>query len=150
MSEKVDKSNENMTLVGCSKASTSTLDNASQPRISSIYGIENIVIPNLNNQESFQQSQCFNFAISTPKITNKNGSRNFSNANTVIYSQQTKMENPISTRERCKKEIDILEDIAEGLEMLKEVSDYPYCGAKRFEYEPPGFYCSSGEIHLLY
>ncbi|KAL3537751.1 hypothetical protein ACH5RR_001117 [Cinchona calisaya] len=33
--------------------------------------------------------------------------------------------------------------------MLKEVSDYPYCGAKRFEYEPQGFCCSSGEIHLL-
>lgn len=33
--------------------------------------------------------------------------------------------------------------------MLPSVPNCQYCDAKRFHKEPPGFYCSSGEIQLL-
>jgi hypothetical protein len=32
--------------------------------------------------------------------------------------------------------------------ILKPVKDCKHCGAKKFESEPPGFFCRSGKIHL--
>ena len=31
---------------------------------------------------------------------------------------------------------------------LRDVPDCRYCGAKRFQYEPPGFCCRKGKIHI--
>ena len=31
---------------------------------------------------------------------------------------------------------------------LSDVPDCRYCGAKRFQYEPPGFCCRKGKIHI--
>jgi len=32
--------------------------------------------------------------------------------------------------------------------VLKNVEDCRYCGAKRFQYEPPGFCCRKGKVHV--
>ncbi|KAL3518720.1 hypothetical protein ACH5RR_021309 [Cinchona calisaya] len=47
------------------------------------------------------------------------------------------------------KQGDVLQQIAAEPAILSEIPDCTYCGAKRFEYEPPGFCCASREIHLL-
>nr|GMD68303.1 uncharacterized protein LOC109176597 [Ipomoea batatas] len=43
----------------------------------------------------------------------------------------------------------ILDDFENHPFKLSTVSDCTFCGAKRFQYEPPGFCCRSGEIKLV-
>ncbi|XP_071903987.1 uncharacterized protein [Coffea arabica] len=45
--------------------------------------------------------------------------------------------------------MDPLSMVATEPDILPNISDCQYCKAKKFQFEPPGFCCSSGEIQLL-
>ncbi|KAL3527846.1 hypothetical protein ACH5RR_012502 [Cinchona calisaya] len=72
-----------------------------------------------------------------------------SSSNTSVVVEQSSSQKSIQKSWYNNKQGDVLQQIATEPSLVSEVPDCTYCGAKKFEYEPPGFYCAFGEIHLL-
>ncbi|KAL3529647.1 hypothetical protein ACH5RR_008969 [Cinchona calisaya] len=97
----------------------------------------------LQNPE-FMVCDTFSLAKNYPNKNNIASSSNNSAPGEHRHSKKAEQKSMVD-----KKSSDILEQIATEPVVLSEVPNCIYCGAKGFEYEPPGFCGSLGEIHLL-